>query len=101
MLLVRVTTGVHSLIFNLVRVFGPLPMNLHNLPDNNLTPLSTVAEVYEQIVSDLNAAEACNLPAKYTEANRSIEGQNIYVFRSDSKGDFGSCLYGDGRLPFE
>lgn len=65
--------------FNLVRVFGPLPMNLHNLPDNNLTPLSTVAEVYEQIVSDLNAAEACNLPAKYTEANRSIEGQNIYV----------------------
>mgnify|MGYP002228981762 FL=1 len=31
--------------FNLVRVFGPLPMNLHNLPDNNLTPLSTVAEV--------------------------------------------------------
>ena len=30
-------------------------------------------------MSDLNAAEACNLPAKYTEANRSIEGQNIYV----------------------
>lgn len=65
--------------FSLVRVFGPLPMNLHNLPDNNTTPLSSVAEVYEQIIADLTAAEACNLPAKYTGANRSIDGQNIYV----------------------
>ena len=65
--------------FNLVRNFGPLPMNLENLPDNNTTELTPVAEVYEQIVADLKAAEACNLPAKYTKANRSINGQNIYV----------------------
>ena len=31
--------------FNLVRVFGPLPMNLHNLPDNNLTPLSVCRSI--------------------------------------------------------
>jgi len=65
--------------FGLVRVFGPLPINLHNLPDNNTTPLTSVEDVYAQILSDLQAAEACNLPAQYTAANRAINGQNIYV----------------------
>ena len=65
--------------FNLVRNFGPLPMNLENIPDNNTTELTPVAGVYEQIVADLKAAEACNLPAKYTKANRAVNGQNIYV----------------------
>ncbi len=65
--------------FSLVRVFGPLPMNLYNQPDNNQTPLSSVEEVYARIVTDLEAAEKCNLPAKYTVENRSINGQNIYV----------------------
>ena len=65
--------------FNLVRLFGPLPLNLHNLPDNNTTPLSSVEDVYKLIVEDLQKAEACNLPAKYTGDNRSIEGQNIWV----------------------
>lgn len=65
--------------FSLVRIFGPLPMNLHNVPDNNETTLSSVEEVYAQILSDLNAAEECRLPAKYSGANRSIEGQNVYV----------------------
>ena len=65
--------------FNLVRNFGPLPMNLENLPDNNTTELTPVSGVYEQIVADLKAAEACNLPAKYTKTNRVVNGQNIYV----------------------
>lgn len=65
--------------FSLVRVFGPLPMNLHNEFDNNSTPLTSVEDVYAQIVSDLTAAENCNLPARYTGDNRSINGQNIYV----------------------
>ncbi|MDO4163852.1 MAG: RagB/SusD family nutrient uptake outer membrane protein [Bacteroides sp.] len=65
--------------FSLVRIYGPLPMNLHNLPDNNETTLTPVAEVYEQIVSDLTAAENCDLPAKYTGTNRVIDGENIYV----------------------
>lgn len=65
--------------FSLVRLFGPLPMNLHNVPDNNTTPLSSVEEVYAQVVSDLKAAEECNLPAKYTGSPRSIDGQNLYV----------------------
>ncbi len=65
--------------FSLVRVFGPLPMNLHNEFDNNSTPLTSVEDVYSQIVSDLTEAEKCNLPAKYTAVNRSINGQNIYI----------------------
>lgn len=65
--------------FNLVRLYGPLPMNLYNEADNNQTELTSVQGVYDQIVSDLKAAEDCNLPAKYTETNRSTEGANIYV----------------------
>jgi starch-binding outer membrane protein, SusD/RagB family len=65
--------------FSLVREYGPLPLITHNVPDNNTTTLTSVEEVYNQIVADLTAAEACDLPAKYTEANRSIDGQNIYV----------------------
>ncbi|MDD7461734.1 MAG: RagB/SusD family nutrient uptake outer membrane protein [Prevotellaceae bacterium] len=65
--------------FGLVRVFGELPMNLTNEPDNNTTPLSSVEDVYNQILADLDAAEKCNLPVKYSGANRSINGVNIYV----------------------
>lgn len=65
--------------FNLVRVFGPLPLILHDVLDNNTTPLTPVEGIYTQILADLGEAEKCNLPAKYTAANRAIEGQNIYV----------------------
>lgn len=65
--------------FNLVRVFGPLPLILHDVIDNNTTPLTPVEGIYTQILTDLGDAEKCNLPAKYTAANRAIDGQNIYV----------------------
>ena len=65
--------------FTLVRLFGPLPVNLHNLPDNNSTPLTSVEKIYELIDADLDKAEKCNLPTKYTEVNRSIDGQNIWI----------------------
>lgn len=65
--------------FSLVRLFGPLPMNLENTPDNNETELTPVAEVYAQIEADLNAAEACDLPTQYSETNRAVNGANLYV----------------------
>lgn len=65
--------------FNLVRIYGPLPLNLDNTPDNNQTQLTSVAGVYDQIVKDLEAAEACDLPVKYTAVNRSVGGQNNWV----------------------
>ncbi len=54
-----------SAYFRLVRVFGQLPVNLHNEPDNNSTPLSSVEEIYKLIEDDLKNAEACNLPTSY------------------------------------
>lgn len=65
--------------FQLVREFGPLPVNLHNVPDNNTTVPSPVEEIYDLIVSDLLAAENCNLPVKYTGANQAIGDMNIYI----------------------
>ncbi|MCM1292182.1 MAG: RagB/SusD family nutrient uptake outer membrane protein [Bacteroides sp.] len=65
--------------FLLVRLFGPLPINLHNVPDNNQTVPSSVADVYDLIVSDLLAAEACNLPTKYPSGNRANGNMNIYI----------------------
>ena len=71
--------------FNLVRIFGPIPVDLHNVTDNNAVQIVSVENVYAQIVSDLIAAENCNLPAKYTGNYRSIEGQNLYVSQQTVK----------------
>lgn len=65
--------------FELVRVFGPVPINLNNDVSNTKASPNSVEEVYNQIVKDLIAAEQCNLPAKYTVSKRSIDGQNIWV----------------------
>lgn len=51
--------------FQLVRVFGPLPINMHNEPDDNKTPVTPVQEVYELIVSDLTTADSYNIPTSY------------------------------------
>lgn len=52
--------------FRLVRIFGPLPVNLHNEPDGNSTPMTDVEGIYKLILSDLDNAEACNLPTTYS-----------------------------------
>ena len=56
-----------SAYFRLVRVFGPLPINRHNEPDGNSTPLSSVEDVYNLIEEDLINAEACDLPVSYAD----------------------------------
>ncbi len=43
----------------------PLRLNAENSNENNQMPRSSVAEIYAQILADLNAAEA-GLPIKYT-----------------------------------
>lgn len=65
--------------FSLVRVFGPLPVNQHNEPDNNQTTLTDVEGVYALIEADLIAAEKCNLPGSYSEQNKAINGMNIFI----------------------
>lgn len=87
--------------FGLVRVYGALPLILHNLPDNNQTPLTGVEGIYSQIVDDLTAAEACNLPAQYTGANRSIDGQNIYVSQQTVKATLAAVYMSMAGFPLD
>ena len=65
--------------FSMVRIYGPLPMNLHNEADDNETKLTSVQGVYDQILEDLLAAEACGLPAQYTDEYKAIDGANVYI----------------------
>ncbi len=66
--------------YTLVRLFGPLPLNLNNVPENGThMPLTSVEDIYKQIVSDLKTAEGFNLPAQYSGSPKSINGQNQYV----------------------
>lgn len=66
--------------FQLVRTYGPLPVNLHNEGDNNTTPLTSVADIYAQIVDDLTKAEACNLPTSYKDRKLGYKGEtNLWI----------------------
>lgn len=54
--------------FQLVRVFGPLPVNLHNEPDGGHTPLTSVDKIYDEIiVPDLQKAESLEIPSSYAD----------------------------------
>lgn len=68
--------------FTLVRVFGPLPMNLTNEIDP-LAPLTPVADVYAQIVKDLEDCES--LPTSYSTQPRSMFGANTYITQQAAK----------------
>lgn len=78
-----------SAYFRLVRVFGPLPINEHNEPDNNSTPLSSVEDVYKLIESDLIKADACNLPVSYNDKTKypeyAFSGTNIWISKQAVK----------------
>lgn len=65
--------------FYLVRVFGPLPLNLHNEDDHGTAELSSVEKVYEQILADLMKADSYNLPATYKGEPRQMFGAEVYV----------------------
>ena len=65
--------------FQLVRLYGPLPINEHNTPDNNATVPSSVEDVYSFIVKDLIAAEGCNLPVQYSDGYKRMGSMNVFV----------------------
>lgn len=69
--------------FTLVRIWGPLPMNLTNLIDT-ATPLSSVEEVYAQIVKDLQDCESL-LPVSYSDAPRKMYGADTYITKQAAK----------------
>jgi hypothetical protein len=61
--------------FYLVRAYGPLPKTLKTEMESDI-PLSTVAEIFDLIVSDLKAAEQ-KLPVNYTTVPKSMNGVNV------------------------
>lgn len=63
--------------FTLVRLFGPLPVNLDNVNDDFTLELTPVDKVYEIILADLKDAES--LPSSYSAAPRFLFGVNVYV----------------------
>lgn len=69
--------------FTLVRVFGPIPLNLNNTIEVEMMP-SSVEEVYAQIVKDLQDCESL-LPADYTDAPRKMNGVNVYITQQAAK----------------
>lgn len=85
--------------FTLVRVFGPLPVNLHNTPDGNSTSLSSVSDVYKLIVEDLTKADNLNLPAEYTSATRAIGDMNIYITAQSVKALLGAVYMNMAGYP--
>ena len=62
--------------YYLVRVWGPLPLVLDSDEMDLESKIYTVAEVYDQIVSDLKEAESL-LPAKYTVSPWALNGTNV------------------------
>lgn len=85
--------------FELVRVFGPVPLNLNNDATNTKATPATVEQVYNQIIADLTAAENCNLPAKYTASKRSIDGQNIWVSAQAAKATLAAVYLNSAGYP--
>ncbi len=61
--------------YQLVRIFGKVPMRLELLDNTNnvATPFAEIYEIYEQIISDLKVAES-TLPAKTSNLGRATAG---------------------------
>ncbi len=76
--------------FTLVRVFGQLPLNTDNAISQE-TPLSSVKDVYDLIVTDLQYCIS-NLPTSYSETPRQWEGVACYITKQAAMSTL-SCVY--------
>ncbi len=74
--------------FMLVRVFGPIPVNLTGEINYDAT-LSTVSEVYAQIVKDLQECETL-LPTSFKGQPRVMFGANAYITQQAAKATLSS-----------
>lgn len=87
--------------FELVRVFGPLPVNEHNLPDNNSTPMTGVEELYKFIINDLERADNLNLPATYKGRKYGFTDKaNYWVTSAAVKATLAAVYMNRGGWPF-
>ncbi len=83
--------------FWLVRRFGPVPMNLTGDVDFNRN-LSSEAEVYQQIIKDLDYCVA-KLPTKYNKEPRAMNGANIYITKQASQATLAGVYMAMGGWP--
>lgn len=85
--------------YYLVRLYGPLPLILHDVDDNNQTQLSSVADVYKQIVQDLTDCDNYNLPASYSGQPRNINGCDVFVTQQAVKSTLASVYLSMAGYP--
>ena len=76
--------------FCLVRAFGPLP-KIESLEIDFSIGLSTVAEIYDMIVSDLKIAEE-KLLANYSGVPRTMNGWNVVATKGAAQATL-ACVY--------
>jgi len=99
--LIRESKFIRALLyFNLVRLFGDVPLVLHQAANVSATTVSRTAsaEVYQQIIADLKAAES--LPATYSgnDIGRATSGAaktllaKVYLTQKDWKDAEAKCL---------
>lgn len=73
--------------FTLVRIYGPLPINLTATSSTDeidyATPLSSEEDIYAIILEDLKACES--LPVSYTVEPRIMSGANAYITQQAAK----------------
>ena len=70
--------------YYLVRIFGTLPVNLHNANDKGTTPLTNEAGIYKLIVEDLEFCEKV-LPTKYDKEPRRLFNVDVYITQQAAK----------------
>lgn len=88
--------------FELVRVFGPLPVNPHNEANFNAT-MTSVGEIYNMIIEDLKTADSYNLPTSYADATYkygNTDGCNYWVTQQAVKAALAAVYMGRAGYPF-
>lgn len=88
--------------FELVRVFGPLPVNPHNEANFNAT-MTSVEEIYNMIITDLETADTYNLPVSYADATYkygNTDGCNYWVTQQAVKAALAAVYMNRAGYPF-
>ncbi|MCM1310070.1 MAG: RagB/SusD family nutrient uptake outer membrane protein [Bacteroides sp.] len=88
--------------FELVRVFGPLPVNAHNEVNFNTT-MTSVGEIYNMIITDLLTADSYNLPASYAGTEYkygNTDGCNYWVTQQAVKSALAAVYMARAGYPF-
>lgn len=85
--------------YYLVRVFGPLPVNLHNENDYGKSTLTSVADVYKLIVEDLEYCDKLPMPESYDKEPCHLFGVDVYVTQQAVKATMASVYLSMAGYP--